>query len=347
MEKLLIILDDPIQKGKENILKASIGDICQSDFFHTKYETKEIQFMFRMKFIGNMLSHISYWLLSLKYACLLLSNKYSQHNRKIFINPIVGIFYALLRRFFPISETIIIAGFLFSPKRNKLYYVLRKAFVSFSYKNVSQIVVYSNNEKEYYSKIFQNLGNKIVFVQYGRDYPQHRNIDNQGAYIFSGGGSNRDYKTLCEAMHHVSDIKCIIATRPTYIDEFKAPNSVEIKYNVTVDTFGAWIKHSTFFVLPIIDTQLSAGHMALFEAMKNGKLTIVADIPAIRDYVDEECVLFYKPEDAQDLAKIIRYAVDNYCDDELRKIAQNAYEKYYNQFTFEALLRRLCIQSLK
>lgn len=348
MKKILIVFDDLLLKKQEQQLKLIINPLCKSELYYTTYETPSIQLIFRIKYIGNILSHISYWLLSLKYALnLFFGKKYQRCENKLFINPIVGAFYCLLNETFGRKSSITVTGFLFSPKKNKFYYQIRKQFVLYCYRHVTNIVVYSNNEKEYYAKLFPRLANKFIFVQYGKDYPLAQEIEISKPYIFSGGGSNRDYKTLSSAMKEINNIRCVVATRPVFIDERLVPVSMNIKYNITIDAFGSWIKASDFFILPLINTQLSAGHMALLEAMKNGKIIIVSDIPAIRDYVDEKHVIFCAPGSVEDLRKKILYVINNKKEKELTELAQSAYERYSSHFTFKSLLKRLCEVSLR
>ena len=54
--------------------------------------------------------------------------------------------------------------------------------------------------------------------------------------------------------------------------------------------------------------------MKLFEALQSGAVVIASDTPANREVVDEDDVVFFKPDDAKDLAdkieKVNRDPVD-------------------------------------
>lgn len=49
--------------------------------------------------------------------------------------------------------------------------------------------------------------------------------------------------------------------------------------------------------------------MKLFEALASGSKVVAADVPAIREVVDESAVWFFKPDDAESLAKAITTAL--------------------------------------
>ncbi len=341
MKNVLIVLDDFKYKNQEENIKETLSTLCTPHLMYTQYETKVIQYFMKLKYVGNFLTHISYWILSFSYAVnICFTKRYCQD--KLFINPIVGIFYAFLPKFI-ISENIIIAGFLFEQKKNKFYLSLRKLFVNIAYKSVNKIIVYSNNELTHYSKMFPKLSDKFTFIPYGKDYECHKENDNlfDEPFFFSGGGSNRDYSTLCNAMKHVDIGHCVVGTRPMYFNEELLQKNISVKYDITLDVFGSWIKNADFFVLPLEDNELSAGHMALFEALKNGKIVIVADIASIRDYVDERYVLFYKPYSEQDLADKILYVTNNIHSIDLKSLAKQGLDLYNTQYTFISLLQRL------
>ena len=127
MERTVIVLDSFEYKLKEKELQKSIENICNPIFVYTKYENALTEIFQRTKLVGGFLTHISYWLLSLIYALRLL--KCRNKKRIIFINPIVGIFYAAICRILCINTIISIAGFLFENKQSRLYYAIRKKFV--------------------------------------------------------------------------------------------------------------------------------------------------------------------------------------------------------------------------
>ena len=348
---ILIILDSFEYKQRERELFMQLEDIVNPHFFYSKYENRLTELFQRTKIVGGLLTHITYWIMSLGYAFRLLSSKYSKNSLIIFINPIVGIFYCMLSRFLFFRKNIAIGGFLFEIKKNKAYLLARKAFVNFCYKKVEHIFVYGENEVEHYNLLFPKLKGKFEYVKYGRDfiYKDKKDFHVSGPYIASGGRSNRKYETLCSAMKVLNsnniDIECLIATRPECVTSDMEHSPVKFQYGITLNQFGSFIEHSTIFVLPLLNTQLSAGHMAMMEAMANEKPIIVTDIPAIRDYVSENHVTFYKPDDSEDLASKISFVLNNIRSEQILDKVKQAKLLYENEYSFKALLRRIVLKT--
>ena len=107
-------------------------------------------------------------------------------------------------------------------------------------------------------------------------------------------------------------IDCLVATRPECVTPSMLNCNVDFIYGITLNQFGSLIKGSKLFILPLRDTNISAGHMSMMEAMAVRVPVIVTDIPSIRDYVDDNCVFFYNANDACDLRRKIIFIVGNF-----------------------------------
>ncbi|OWK71247.1 glycosyltransferase family 1 protein [Pedobacter sp. AJM] len=344
--RVIIILDSLKYLVKEDKLKQIISQDCNPEFYYTYYENSIVKFFHGLPIIGNFLSHLAYWSISLKEALRLIVFK-KKYNIKIFINPIVAIFYCGITRLVLRKEDISVAGFLFEDKSNKLYLNLRKSFVNFCYKKVKNIIVYSNNEVLLYSEFFPALAGKFVFIRYGRDFDifEENEYTDSERYISSGGVSNRDFATLFKAFNILSNsnpqLKCKIATRPQAIDGFSEAKNIIPLYNIRIDTFGSFLDKSIFVIIPLADTFISAGHMALLESMYRKKVILITDIPAVKDYVDESVAFFYKANDEYNLAKMIEYINLNIDQPEIQLKADAAFQRYSLDFDFSSLLKRI------
>ncbi len=309
-----------------------------NNIVYTSYEDSFIRKVRNVKIIGSAFQHVLYWKKSYSYANKIVKSKYDN----IFcLNPIVGVFLGFLNR--GKKSNITLCGFLFEPKRNKFYYKLRKIVTEKALLNINKIVVYGSSEVEYYKAIFPKLN--FVFVKYGIDFDnssKYINHDIPEHYFFSGGGSNRDYETLVAAYNQYlncgGNVKLVIATQPWRLKEYNCDNIVVLS-DVVNETFGDVLKHSKALVLSLKNTKISAGHMVMFQAMSLGIPVIVNDIPAIRDYVDEEAVIFYTSKDAKDLCeKIYNYPLK---DNNLHDKADTAKKIYHNELTFDKFVRRI------
>lgn len=350
MEKILVILDSIEYKRKEVELKELLSEYCDPIFFYSKYENKLTEKFQKTKYVGGLLTHIAYWIMSFGYAIKLYFKYDIKH--VIFINPIVGIFFAGISRLLLGDRNITVAGFLFEDKSSMFYLYIRKVFVNFCYCNVSKIIVYGDAEIQQYSDCFPKLKDKFVFVQYGRDYfyEDKQSFYHNREYIASGGRSNRCYETLCKALDFSNTSKeydCLVATRPECVTSGMEDSKVSFIYGITLNQFGSFIEGSKLFVLPLIDTTISAGHMAMMEAMSVRIPILITDIPAIRNYVDDQCVFFYKPYDAKDMADKIDYILNNIDSEEVHNKIENSFNLYKNNYSFNALLTRIVNISLK
>jgi glycosyltransferase involved in cell wall biosynthesis len=351
-EKVLIVLDSEKYSKKTQNLKKHISSLCSPHFYFTDYENKIVRFFHGLNIAGNFLSHIFYWIISFYKALYLFIFARCNFKLKIFVNPIVGFFYCLLLSIVNLKDNVCVSGFLFTEKENKYYYFLRIFLCNFAYKNAKKIFVYSASEIDYYSTIFPNLASKFHFLNYGRDFDifHEKQYQSNVSYIASGGISNRDYNTLALALRDLkeegSDLKCRIATRPDIYQISNIPSNLEMIHNVRIDTFGSFLSKSIFVVIPLKLLPLSSGHMTLLEAMSQGKIIIIANIPSVRDYVDEKMVFFYRPADYTNLKDVIRYVLLNRHSMSVKKKASLSRKTYKTQFTFTIFLSRLVQQSI-
>lgn len=345
-KKVLIILDSYKYSKKEDAIRDKIASLCRPSFFYTDYENRTITFFHGLKFVGNFLSHVTYWAISFFLALKLFVSK-QRAEITIFINPIVGFFYCLLLSLLHRDENVCLAGFIFEEKNSSLYLALRKRFVKFAYRKVSHLIVYSSEEVDKYSAIFPSLADKITFSRYGRDFNifGENEYHTTEKYVASGGASNRNFDTLVEAMSILEkkdpQILCRIATRPSAFSIKHQLENLEVLTDIRMATFGSFLERSSFVIIPILDNSISAGHMALLEAMYRQKVVIATDLAAIRDYADEEQVYLYRANDSRELAEIIEHVYANIDSDEVQDKALAAKTKYDEEYTFNQFVYRL------
>ena len=349
--RVLFVLDSGEYARRERELREQVGDLCDPCFRYTDYENAFIRFLHGVRGVGNILAHLSYWATSLGSAIrLFAANTKAKPDVTVFINPIVGFFYCFLSAMTGREANVVLAGFLFVEKASATYLSLRKAFVRFSCARARTLIVYSTQEVAHYSAMFPSLASKFRFVQYGRDYDilGMRDHSWKGAdYIASGGISGRDFQALADALNVLEERgvrpRCRIATRPPLHLTGRRPSGLDVTFGVRVDEFGTFLAKSSFVVIPLRSSLLSAGHMAMLEAMSQGKVIVITDLPAVRDYVGEDTVYFYPPGDPSALAGVIEFLLQHRSDAAVVAKGTNARERYRGMFRFESLLRRIVV----
>ncbi|GGE22965.1 glycosyltransferase [Streptococcus himalayensis] len=330
--KIQIVVDNECHQKHEEYYKTFASDV---DVIYTDYEDSLIRKVRNYSIVGSFLYHVLMWKKSMNYAKKIIK---TEGDNVLCINPLVGLFLGLFNRG---HKNIVLAGFLFEPKKNKLYYSLRKILVNLSLKNIKDIVVYSEREVSYYARIFPKYKQKFKFIHYGLDYTDEKTYEGflPNEFVFSGGGSNRDYDTLIKAyeLSYLSE-PLIIANQPWRIPKTD-DSRIEILSDVVLETFGDVLGNSKMLVLSLKDVELSAGHMVMLQGMSLGVPIIVNDIPAVRDYVDESMVTFYQSGDILQLKNLLEKFDPNSI--EIRKKADNAKSQYWKKYTSRGLMDRL------
>ena len=340
MKKIILVFDKEEYRKKENyFVELFENKDAEVKIYYTKYEDWLIRLVCKWKYTGEILQHILYWFKSFNYGIrIYFSNKTANI---ICINPIVGIFLGMLNR--KKKFNIILCGFLFEPKSNRIYYALRRKLVSIFLSGITEVVVYSKKEVSYYNSMFKS---KFVFVPYGIDY----NADGEykgvlpDCYIFSGGRSNRDYYTIIEAFNKLKneyDIDLCIATRPAVVQNINTEN-VTILKDVVLETFGSAMEYSKLVVISLIETDISAGHQVLLEALERNKIIIINRINAVEDYVSDSNVIFFESENAYDLLLKMKYVIDNY-QNVVKQYSHNK-DYYFENYTFAKFIERLIVE---
>ena len=334
MSKCILVLDKLDYEAKET----EIAELMRKKYdetliVYTAYEDALIRKMRKLPYVGSFLQHILYWFKFFRYAKKIMRE--ADAAKVICINPIVAVFLGLLNS--KRKADITMCGFLFVPKANATYYGARKKVMLRSMKGLSQIVVYSQKEMNFYHSIFGDNG-KFKYVPYGIDYDQDEKYAGSKPcrYIFSGGGSNRDYKTLAEAYHIYAKTNAVplcIATLPQFLEGINT-EGIDVRTDVTLETIGDWMKNCALLVISLKDVELSAGHQVLLQGLKENAHVLINKIPAILDYVSDEQVEFFESGNAQELAEKMKTMLEN------PPVIDNAafYEEHY---TFNKFLERL------
>lgn len=137
-------------------------------------------------------------------------------------------------------------------------------------------------------------------------------------YVFSGGGTGRDFATLVEAVRDTSVQLRVVTFGPAALAvDRELPPNVEVEWTMPLDAFLARVARARLVVVPLRDAASDFGQTTIVQALSLGKPVVATRSPGVADYVrDGEEGLLVEAGDVSGMrAAILRL----YADDELRR----------------------------
>jgi glycosyltransferase involved in cell wall biosynthesis len=180
----------------------------------------------------------------------------------------------------------------------------------------SRGIVYARRERECFSSYFGVPAHRFVFIPYHttlRQFePSAHGPPRATPYLFAGGDTHRDYRTLCQAVDGL-DVPVVIALRDRrLLGGVRIPPNVEV---LTTDDAGfrRWMLHAHINVVPLeAGTLRSAGQQTFLNAMALGTPVVVTDVEGGRDYIQNwvDGVLVEPGDPSQLRAALVRLLGD-------------------------------------
>ncbi len=133
-----------------------------------------------------------------------------------------------------------------------------------------------------------------------------------GGYVFAGGNSDRDYRTLVEAVRPLGAPTWIATTRPELLSGVSVPAHVRVE-GTTPEGFRDAMAAARLVVAPMrAGTLRSGGQQTCLNAMLLGKPTIAVGRRWAADYIEDGVNgLIVDYEDAEGMRKAIRRVWDD------------------------------------
>lgn len=161
---------------------------------------------------------------------------------------------------------------------------------------------------------------------------------NTPPYIFSGGRSYRDYRTLFAAAAGL-DVQFVVNTRPHSIRGMIAPPNVEVNDLMPASTYTRLVWNAQFVVLPLHPTPHAAGEIQIVQAMAAGKAIVATRTGSTSYYiVDGVTGILVAPNDPAALQAACAYLLAH--PHEAEEMGRRARERYAREFTAEAMAAR-------
>lgn len=183
--------------------------------------------------------------------------------------------------------------------------------MQFASKSIDGLIYHTSSQLEYYQKFFPWLVSKSKFIRFGTDLDffdpsDLTNSADGDSYILCVGYAKRDWPTLVKAYQRLdTDVKLRLVG---HVDEsYKDIKGVEQIPFVPIHELMQQIFNARFCVLPLESFNYSYGQMTLMQQMALGKCCLVARVPSLIDYVeDEKTAVLYEAKNSEELAERMR-----------------------------------------
>lgn len=177
---------------------------------------------------------------------------------------------------------------------------IKKYFARRCFMGCSLATLWARKQPSLYANFFNLAEDKFIFIPYKSTHsklPPRSLLPCE--YVFSGGNTRRDYKTLVEAVKD-TDVFVVVSTndRSNVADIPDIPNVVVV--SSVEPSFSKLMAASLFVVVPMLKTGIrGAGETTYCNAMWHSKPVIAMDDSSSLDYIlDGETGYIVPPGDA-------------------------------------------------
>lgn len=268
-----------------------------------------------------------------------IKNRHKYHGIVFWSEGFSAILYACFVRLFRLrSPRITVINLVIHPSRTIRFLVINR-IAKFSLAKIHCIIVHVSGLIKDYQERFDYKG-CITFVPESREYDSNIKAE-AGDYIFSGGGSLRDWPTLVEATKKLQNERFVICdgSNTNILSRLTHGNNLTVKYNVSPGEFAELLVKSKFVVAPFYSYRHLGGNMIFLECLFFGKPVIASRNMSAVDYIrDGYNGFLVSPGNSDELANKITMLSR---DDRLLSTLGNNARLYYNKFSTESFWTNL------
>lgn len=222
----------------------------------------------------------------------------------------------------------------------------RVALMKKSLRGVEQFVVFSDFEKQFYSKTFEIDQEKFTNVLWTQNRPIVGDEFDFPVkdYFCAIGGEGRDIDLVIRAAERFSGIcNFVIITRPHMVPAHPIPSNVQILTNLPSKKTWAIAQKSLGVLIPLISNETCCGHITIVSAKLLGIPIVTTHSFATDEYVlGRESVLISKSGDVDEFSERIGTLLDRQTDlREAARAAQNHETVLHSRKAWSDTLNRL------
>jgi glycosyltransferase involved in cell wall biosynthesis len=238
----------------------------------------------------------------------------------IFWQQFIGIYFAFLLTIFgkrDFKGICIVLHFIYKARNSFIGCFHKYLFMcALDVSSIRGVICHSEKEKEFYVKEFGcKYQYKIFYVKYGIKAPEDnfyfgRTGDKKERYFFSGGTSNRDYRTLIDGFRGL-DERLIIACLRQDIKRIDIPKNVTVLHDIFGMKFIKYLVNSYAVTVILDNPNISSGHLVLLQAMSLGKAIIATRGICVENYLDDNCAVLVKDHSAKEIKEAVKDLLNN------------------------------------
>lgn len=228
---------------------------------------------------------------------------------------------------------------LFFSVKGVIMHTLRAA--RFGMGAVDRILVPSHGEMGYYERLLGYPRERMEFCPVGVHDPGvfGRQPAAGGGYVFSGGRSDRDYRTLFEAVAGLG-CRAEVRTQPFALRGLTAPPNVRVGGMAGYAELGEALAGARCVVVPLQEVRHAAGLSLIVLAMAAGRPVIATRAGGAEEYVTHgENGLLVEPGDAAGLREAIGFVLGH--PEEAARMGMEGRARYVLQHSFELMAGRV------
>lgn len=153
---------------------------------------------------------------------------------------------------------------------------------------IDKLIVFSENEIEYYANIFNLKEDKFIFLPLSMaTLPEQPVITEMQSrrYVLSVGRSNRNYEFLIDALNNEKyevEIICDVLKKKSL------PKNIHIHNDIFYSDMLKWMYNCYCVVIPLKDLNISSGQLVLLQAMQMKKPIIITNSKGVQNYIINE-----------------------------------------------------------
>ncbi|WP_029322999.1 glycosyltransferase [Butyrivibrio sp. AE3004] len=255
-----------------------------------------------------------------------------------------GLIFAYYCILFRTKKTVELTVMTFIYKKKEgclgnLYFRFIKKILQSGY--IDYIVVFSKNEVNYYSELFDV--NAALFTYMPLGIPEKKKLEATTIqlpekFFLSVGRSNRDYDFLFRCANELSQYNIVVIT-DTLDHITDIPNNVYIFNTIRGEEYLKILDRCEAVLIPLKEQNISSGQLVMLQAMQYKKPIIITESNSICEYVKNEINALIVPKMISEFCNAVKTIANDNC--VLEKLASNGYDIFQKNFSLKVLGSRV------